>query len=145
MSHTLKIFLKIIHYRIPIKCERNSGSTQFGLRRGLGTREALVATQVPIQNWNYQRKDIMLCFLNYEKAFHRVQHHKLTQILNILDIDQTDILCIQSLYWNQMAEVRVGNDLTEARPICRGVRQRCDLSPLNLYSESRKNATWELR
>jgi len=37
-----------------------------------------------------------------------------------------------------MAEVRVGNDLTEARPICRGVKQGCVLSPLlfNLYSEA---------
>jgi len=60
------------------------------------------------------------------------------QILNRLDIDQKDIRCIQSLYWNQMAEVRVGNDLTEARPICRGVRQGWVLSPLlfYLYSEA---------
>jgi len=37
-----------------------------------------------------------------------------------------------------MAEVRVGNDLTEARPICREVRQGCVLSPIlfNLYSEA---------
>jgi len=74
MSHTLKIFLKIIHYRISIKCERNIGYTQFGFRRCLGTREALVATQVLIQNCNDQRKDIMLCFIDYEKAFDRVRH-----------------------------------------------------------------------
>jgi len=37
-----------------------------------------------------------------------------------------------------MAEVRVGNNLTEARPIGREVRQGCVLSPLlfNLYSEA---------
>jgi len=58
----------------------------------------------------------MLCFIDYEKAFDRVQHHKLIQILNRLDIDQKDIRCNQSLYWNQMAEVRVGNDLTETKP-----------------------------
>jgi len=35
-----------------------------------------------------------------------------------------------------MAEVRLGNDLTEAKPICRGVRQGCIL--FNLYSEALK-------
>jgi len=37
-----------------------------------------------------------------------------------------------------MAVVKVGNDLTEARPICRGVRQRYVLSPFlfNSYSEA---------
>jgi len=52
--------LKIIHYRISIKCERNIASTQFGFRQGLGTREALIAIQILIQNCNGQRKDIML-------------------------------------------------------------------------------------
>jgi len=106
--------------------------------RILGTREALVAIQVLIQKCNDQRKDIMMCFIDYEKAFDRVQHHILIQILNRLDIDQKDIRCIQSLYRNQMTKVRVGNDLTEARPICRGVREWCVLSPLlfNLYSEA---------
>jgi len=47
-----------------------------------------------------------------------------------------------------MAEVRVGNDLTEARPICRGIRQGCVLSfPLlfNLYSEAIFHETLEER
>jgi len=103
--------------------------SQLGFGRGLGTREALVATQELIQNCNDQRKDIMLCFIDYEKAFDRVQHHKLIQILSRLNIDQKDI---------QMAEVRVSNDLTEAKPICREARQGCVPSPLlfNLYSEA---------
>jgi len=73
-----------------------------------------------------------------KRVFEGVQHHKLIQILNRLDIDQKDIRCIQSLYWTQLAEVRVGNDLTEARPICRRIRQGCVLSTLlfNLYSEA---------
>lgn len=41
MSHTLKIFLRIIHNRIYDKLERNISNTQFGFRNNLGTREAL--------------------------------------------------------------------------------------------------------
>lgn len=137
ISHTLKIFLKIIQYRITAKCERDMGSSQFGFRRGLGTREALVAIQVLVQKCYDQRKDVMLCFIDYEKAFDRVQHHKLVHILRRLDIDGKDIRCIENLYWNQTAEVRTGGQVTEAQKICRGVRQGCVLSPLlfNLYSE----------
>lgn len=99
MSHTLKIFLKIIHQRIYGKYERDISDTQFGFRRGLGTREALVATQVLVQNCHDQRKDICLCFLDYEKAFDRVQHHKLMLLLKKFDVDQKDIWCTEGLYW----------------------------------------------
>ena len=138
MSHTLKIFLKVIQYRITTRCENSMGASQFGFRRGLGTREALVATQVLVQNCYDQRKNVMMCFIDYEKAFDRVQHHKLVEILKRLDIDQKDIRCIESLYWNQSATVKVDNEVTEAQKILRGVRQGCVLSPLlfNIYSES---------
>lgn len=138
MSHTLKIFLKVIHYRISTKCESAVGSSQFGFRRGLGTREALVATQVLVQNCYDQRKDVAMCFIDYEKAFDRVRHQKLVQILRRLDIDQKDVRCIENLYWNQSAAVRVDNEITGAQQIFRGVRQGCVLSPLlfNLYSEN---------
>ncbi|XP_050513133.1 uncharacterized protein LOC126888800 [Diabrotica virgifera virgifera] len=41
MSHSLKIFLKIIHARFYKKCEENVGEMQFGFCDSMGTREAL--------------------------------------------------------------------------------------------------------
>lgn len=138
MSHALKIFLKIIHRRIFRKCERVMSESQFGFRQGLGTREAIVATQVLIQNCYDQRKNVCLCFIDYEKAFDKVQHHKLIAQLRKLDLDEKDIRCIKNLYWHQNAKVRVGNEVTRALQIQKGVRQGCVLSPLlfNLYSEA---------
>lgn len=138
MSHTLKVFLKIIHQRIYRKCERDISDSQFGFRQGLGTREAIVATQVLVQNCYDQRKDVCLCFLDYEKAFDRVQHHKLIQLLRKLDIDQKDIRCIENLYWYQNAQIKVDNNTSNSVQIKRGVRQGCVLSPLlfNIYSEA---------
>ncbi|XP_011174808.3 craniofacial development protein 2 [Solenopsis invicta] len=37
LSHTLKLFLKILHQRIFKKCESNFSNSQFGFRQGLGT------------------------------------------------------------------------------------------------------------
>lgn len=137
MSHTLKLFLKIIHQRIFKKCEQTISDSQFGFRQGLGTREALVATQVLVQNCYDQRKNVIMCFIDFEKAFDRVQHQKLLQILRRMDIDQKDIRCIENLYLNQTAQIRIDGGTTGMVEICRGVRQGCVLSPLlfNLYSE----------
>lgn len=138
MSHALKIFLKIIHQRIYKKCERDISDSQFGFREGMGTREAMVATQVLIQNCCDVKKDICLCFVDYEKAFDRVEHHRLMQLLRNLDIDQKDIRCIENLYWNQTAQIKLDGDLSNNVQIRKGVRQGCVLSPLlfNLYSEA---------
>lgn len=132
MSHTLKIFLKIIHQRIYKKCEIVISDSQFGFRQGLGTREAIVATQVLVQNCYDQRKDVCLCFIDYEKAFDRVQHHKLMQLLRGLDIDQKDIRCIENLYWNQTAQIKLDNNMSNTIQIRRG----CDRDVCCLHSYS---------
>ena len=138
MSHTLKVFLRILHQRLYKKCEWDISDSQIGFRQGLGTREAIVATQVLVQNCYDQRKDVFLCFLDYEKAFDRVQHHKLMQILRKLDLDKKDIRCIENLYWHQTAQLKIDNSMSNPIYIRRGIRQGCVLSPLlfNIYSEA---------
>jgi len=123
MSHALKIFLKIIHSRIYKKCEENMGREQFGFKDGLGTREALFCTQVLVQNCQDVKKDVFLCFIDYEKAFDRVQHEKLVEIMNNMGFDQKDTRCITNLYWNQTAVVQMKEGNTKEVKICRGVRQ----------------------
>jgi len=67
MSHALKAFLRIIHGRIYRRCEENSGETQFGFKNGLGTRKALYCMQLLVQKCYDQRKDVFMCFINYQK------------------------------------------------------------------------------
>jgi len=78
-----------------------------------------------------------MLFVDYEKAFDRVEHPKLMQLLRNLDIYQKDIRCIENLYWYQTPQIRLNNELSDDIEIRRGVRQGCVLSPLlfNLYSE----------
>lgn len=83
-------------------------------------------------------RDMCACFIDFEKAFDRVQHHKLMQILNKNGLDTRDIRIIGNLYWHQKAAVKVEDTLTTDIDICRGVRQGCILSPIlfNIYSEA---------
>lgn len=137
MSHTLKLFLKIIHQRIYEKIEKDNSNTQFGFRKGLGTRDALFAYNVLIQRCMDVNQDVYVCFLDYNKAFDKVRHDQLVQLLENKDIDQRDIKIISNLYYNQKAVIRVDDKKTEEIEIKRGVRQGCILSPtlFNLYSE----------
>lgn len=137
MSHVLKIFLKVIHARLYSKCEENMGKTQMGFRSGLGTREALFATQVMIQRCRDVNCDVYICFLDYAKAFDMCNHEKMVRTLRIAGVDDKDIRIIVNLYWGQKAKVRVDGQYTSSIQIQKGVRQGCVLSPLlfNLYSE----------
>ena len=83
------------------------------------------------------QKDLYLCFIDYSKAFDKVRHEKLFNILEHLDIDENDIRVIRNLYWDQSAAVRIGGELSEYKLIKRGVRQGCVMSPdlFNIYSE----------
>lgn len=139
MSHALKIMLKVIHRRIYKKCEQNISDEQFGFRLGMGTREALFSLSVLLQKCWDQSQDVYLCFVDYEKAFDRIKHTELINILDKQGLDCKDITLIKNLYWEQSASIRLNNDnTTMSVPIMRGVRQGCILSPLlfNLYSET---------
>ncbi|VEN57771.1 unnamed protein product [Callosobruchus maculatus] len=138
MSHLLKLFLKIIHSRIFRKCEQDISQSQFGFREGMGTREALFGLNVLLQKCRDQQRKVYICFIDYEKAFDRVDHVKLLKILEAKGLDKNDITIIKNLYWDQTAVVKYNNTTTEAATIQRGVRQGCVLSPMlfNLYSEA---------
>lgn len=137
MSHTLKVFLKVIHNRIYKKLDEHIGESQFGFRNATGTREALFAINILAQRCRDVNVELHACFIDYEKAFDRVRHSKLISILKNKGIDSNIINLIQTLYWNQKATIRIENQTSEEIKICRGVRQGCILSPtlFNIYSE----------
>lgn len=137
MSHTLKIFLKVIQRRIYRKLEENMADTQFGFRNGYSTRDALFAYNILIQRCLDVNQSVYVCFIDYNKAFDKVRHNQLIEILKMKNLDTRDIRIITNLYFNQTANIRIQQQTTSSVEIKRGVRQGCVLSPLlfNIYSE----------
>jgi len=70
-----------------------------------------------------------VCFIDWQKAFDRVNWTKLMQILKISGIDWRERRFISKLYMDQRVKVRLDRGETRSVQIGRGVRQGCCLSP----------------
>ena len=82
-------------------------------------------------------EELCVCFIDWQKAFDRVNWTKLRQILKKIGIDWRERRLVSKLYMEQKVKVRLARGETRSVQIGRGVRQGCCLSPvlLNLYSE----------
>jgi hypothetical protein len=82
-------------------------------------------------------EELCACFIDWQKAFDRVNWTKLMQILKGIGIDWRNRRLISKLYMEQSVKIRLDQGETRSVKIGRGVRQVCCLSPIlfNLYSE----------
>jgi hypothetical protein len=82
-------------------------------------------------------EELSVCFIDWQKAFDRVNWTKLMQILKETGIEWRERRLISNLYMTQSVKVRLNRGETKSVKIGRGVRQLCCLSPIlfNLYSE----------
>ena len=137
MSQITKILLRILMMRARNKIKPEIAEEQCGFVKGKGTANAIFILRTLIERSLEMQKDLYLCFIDYTKAFDRVRHAEIIDILEGLNIDGKDLRIIRNIYWEQTAAVRVDNQLSEYQPIKRGVRQGCVLSPdlFSIYSE----------
>ena len=137
MSHVTKILLRIIMARIRNKTKPEIAEEQCGFVEGKGTSNAIYILRTILERALEHQKDIYLCFIDYTKAFDNVKHDKLIEILKQLDVYGKDLRIISKMYWEQLAAVRVHDEISSYKPVKRGVRQGCVLSPelFSIYSE----------
>ena len=78
-----------------------------------------------------------ICFIDYAKAFHCVDHNKLWKILKEMGMLDHLTWLLTDLYAGQEATVRTGHGTTDWFQIGKGVHQGCILSPclFNFYAE----------
>ena len=129
--------------------ERHVGESQMGFRKGKGTRDAMfqlrminervqkLNTEVAKKGKIIKARKLYLCFVNYQKAFDRVKHDKLLEVMKRAGIPELERRIIINLYWRQNAAVRWDGEIIRDVKLEKGVRQGCVISPLlfNLYSE----------
>ena len=71
---------------------------------------------------------VLLCFIDYAKAFDCVDHHKLWKILKEMEMPNHLTCLLRNLYAGQEATHRTGHGTTDYFQIGKGVCQGCILS-----------------
>ena len=108
-----------------------------GFRKGGGTRDQIASTHWIIKKAKEFQKNIYFWFIDYAKAFDRVDHNKLWKILKEMEYQTTWLVSWETCYAGQKATVKTGHGTTDWFQIGKGVRQGCTLSPclFNLHAE----------
>lgn len=132
-----KIIARILNGRLEHKIEEALGEDQFGFRKGKGTRDAIGTVRILSERVLSVNEEVCACFIDWQKAFDRVNWIKLMNILKEIGINWRDRRLIRNLYLGQRIKVRLKHGETSRVEIGRGVRQGCCLSPslFNLYGE----------
>src|SRR6478609_6434340 len=135
--HASKILLKLLTNRIEAKARDFIGQNQFGFRKGCGTRDAIVVMRMICERSLEFGNNVYICFVDFEKAFDRVNWKKMMKVLHSIGVDWRDRRMKSKLYMNQEAAVRIAGGESDSGVIGRGVRQGCPLSPLlfSIYAE----------
>ena len=90
ICHASKIMLKILTKRIEYKVQNAISRSPFGFRRGCGTRDAIGVLRMLCERSIDYGKDVYVCFVDFEKAFDRVNWMKMMKILEGLRVDWRD-------------------------------------------------------
>ena len=83
----------------------------------------IVTLKMIIQRTLNANREIITCFIEYRKAFDRVNHEKTTMILKKYNVDDKDLKVIQNLYWNQSTNIKIGKEYSKNKnSVKKGVR-----------------------
>ena len=137
ISHASIIMLKILQPRLQQYMNQELPDVQAGFRKSRGTRDEIANICWITEKAREFQKNIYFCFIDYAEAFDGVDHNKLWNIFNEMEITN-HLSCLQrNLYAGQEATVRTRYGTTNCLKIEKGVHQGYILSPclFNLYVE----------
>lgn len=137
ISHASKILLNIIKHRLHSYLDRQIPEEQAGFVKGKGTREQILNIRQIIEKSREFNSPVVLCFIDYSKAFDCVRWDMLWNVLGEMGVPAHLIQLIRNLYVNNRSFVRIDTDCSDVFATKKGVRQGCILSPVlfNIYGE----------
>ncbi|KAG1671311.1 LINE-1 retrotransposable element ORF2 protein [Nymphon striatum] len=137
IPHAMKIMSKILYNRISLNLNHRLDTMQYGFRPKVGTIESIISLKTILANRIDTKKNTYLCFIDFVKAFDRVEHDKLIKVLKEREVCAMDRKIIADIYRRQKAFMLEDKEKKYPISIKRGVRQGCILSPVlfNTYAD----------
>ena len=130
LSHSYKIFTRLLQTRIERTLDENQPREQAGFQKGYSTTGHLQALNQIVEQSNEYNLPLCLGFINYEKAFDTVEHFAIFEALRKTNVNETYINILQNIYNQATARVHLDKLVSTTEfPIHRGVRQGDPLSP----------------
>ena len=105
--------LKILQARLQQYMNHELPDVQFGFRKGRGNRDQIASIHWIIKKATEFQENIYFCFIDYAKAFDRVDHNKLWKILKEMGIPDHLTCLLRNLCAGQEAKVRTGHRTTD--------------------------------
>ena len=117
---------------------------QAGLRKGSGTRDQIAYIRWIIEKTREFQENIYFCFIDYAKALDSVDHNKLWEILQVMEILDHLTCLLRNLDAGLKATVRTGYGKTDWFKIGKVEHQSCILSTclFNLYTQYIMRNAW---
>ena len=119
------------------KTEEATGESQFGVRPGRGTVDAIFIVRQVIEKAQEHRVPLHFNFVDFKAAFDTVWRKALWKMMIAIGIDPKIVRIIESLYNETECAVVIDGQLTEWFAVKIGLRQGCLLSPIlfNIFLE----------
>ena len=129
LNTTYKLCAYMLKTRIAESIDSQIWNTQFGFRKGKSTAEALFCVRRLTDVVEQGHESLFLIFLDWEKAFDKIDHEKMFHSLERLSIPVELLDAIKSLYRMPLFQVTHGSQKSKWFKQRTGIRQGCPLSP----------------
>ena len=128
-----KLFCSILNSRLNKFMDTNNYivDNQNGFKKGRSTVDHLATLTNIIETRKLQKKDTFVAFIDFSKAYDRVNRGFLWKKLETMGVKGKMLQCLKGLYHNVTSKVKIGPGVTtDWFKVGTGLRQGCIVSPL---------------
>lgn len=132
-----KVHARVVTQRLQKITDDKIGEEQGGFRKGRGCVDQIASMRLLVEKYLAKNRKLYAAFMDLEKAYDKVDWEGLWDVLTVYGVGGKLLMAVKSFYRNAMANVKVGDKLSESFEVNVGVRQGCVMSAwlFNIYMD----------